>query len=55
MPNTAKTRKILITLAALGLAAALTAALAWYRDAYVNWNPELFPSPSSRSPWASSR
>jgi len=30
-------------LAALGLALALPAALAWYYDTYVNWQPKLYP------------
>ena len=31
------------TLTALGLAAALPAALAWYYDTYVHWQPKVFP------------
>ncbi|MCL2299608.1 MAG: glycoside hydrolase family 95 protein, partial [Firmicutes bacterium] len=37
------TRKNLQTLAALGLALALPAALCWYYDVYVHWQPKLYP------------
>jgi hypothetical protein len=39
-PNLRKTPQ---ALAALGLAAALAAALAWYYDVYVYWQPKVFP------------
>jgi len=38
-----KPRKGLQTLAALGLGATLVAALAWYYDTYVHWQPKVFP------------
>ena len=34
---------ILTTLAALGLAAAIPAALAWFYDVFVHWQPNLYP------------
>jgi len=37
------TRKLPRALVPLGLAVALAAAMAWYYDAYVNWQPALFP------------
>ena len=36
-------KKTTQTLCALGLAAALPAALAWYYDTYVHWQPKVFP------------
>ena len=38
-----KHRNILFTLLALGLGAALVAALVWYCDVYVNWQPKVYP------------
>ncbi|MCL2494666.1 MAG: right-handed parallel beta-helix repeat-containing protein [Oscillospiraceae bacterium] len=36
-------KKTTQTLCALALSAALPAALAWYYDVYVNWQPSIFP------------
>jgi len=38
-----KNRTTIQTLTALGLAIALPAALAWYYDVYVNWEPKIYP------------
>ncbi|MCL2494170.1 MAG: hypothetical protein FWE98_00765, partial [Oscillospiraceae bacterium] len=38
-----KQTSILTTLAALGLAIAIPAALAWYYDVFVNWQPNIYP------------
>ena len=43
MPEQSKFRKGPRLTLSLLLAAALTAALAWYYDAYVNWQPKMFP------------
>ena len=43
MANETKSSKALQLLGAFAVTAALAAALAWYYDAYVNWNPEAFP------------
>jgi len=39
----AKRRNALQTLAALGLGAGLAAAMAWYYDVFVRWNPQVYP------------
>jgi hypothetical protein len=38
-----KLRSTLQTLVAFGLLACLAAALLWYSDAYVNWQPKVYP------------
>ena len=38
-----KFRSIPHTLMALGLGASLAAAMAWYYDVYVRWNPQVYP------------
>ena len=43
MANPTKAHKIQQALASLILAIALPAALAWYYDAYVNWQPKIYP------------
>jgi hypothetical protein len=43
MSAPSKTRAFPKALAALGVTAALAAALAWYYDVYVNWRPSIFP------------
>jgi len=43
MSKSIKARNVPRVLAALGLGAALAAAMAWYYDVYVNWQPRLFP------------
>ncbi|MDR2686900.1 MAG: right-handed parallel beta-helix repeat-containing protein [Oscillospiraceae bacterium] len=43
MPNPSKPHKGLYAALSLLAAAGLAAALAWYYDAYVNWQPKVFP------------
>jgi len=43
MTGSSKPGNVPQTLAALGLALGLPAALAWYYDVYVNWQPKIFP------------
>ncbi|MDR2687839.1 MAG: heparinase II/III family protein, partial [Oscillospiraceae bacterium] len=38
-----KQRTAVLALIALGLGAGMAAAMAWYYDAYVNWQPQAFP------------
>jgi len=43
MPDIPHKRTALYALAALLTPAALAAAMAWYYDVYVNWQPKLYP------------
>ena len=43
MPMPPKKRSILLPLAALGIITALIAALLWYYDVYVHWQPKIYP------------